>query len=113
MKRHTVFFTEVADSARLAIALYYDAEAGSDRADRFLDAVANTALLLSDNPYLGRVYEENGVVYDGVYVRRIALSPDDKGSRYPYYFIYRIREQQVLVLRIHGDRQDDPALIRG
>lgn len=113
MKRYSVLFTDEADRNRLEIALYYDIEAGTDRADRFLDAVENTALLLQENPYLGRVYEENGVVYDGEHVRRIALNPDDKGSRYPYYFIYRIQEQRVLVLRIHGDRQDEPALIRG
>jgi plasmid stabilization system protein ParE len=77
--------TKVADRNRLEIALYYDLSASPERADRFLDAVERTSEAIHKNPYLGRVYEENGDPYDGENVRRIGLSKDRQGSTYPYF----------------------------
>jgi plasmid stabilization system protein ParE len=110
MKRLAVFLTPVANEKRLHVALYYAEVAGVARADRFLDAVENTVREISLNPHLGRVYEEDGIAYEGEAVRRISMSPDHGNSTYPYYFIYRILQDSIRVLRIQGTSENDPRL---
>jgi plasmid stabilization system protein ParE len=110
MNYQTPTLTAVARENRLEIALYYDTEVNLERADRFVEATEITIRDIQKNPYQGRVYEENGKPYDGKRVRRIPMSRDSKGSRYPYFFIYRILSDSLLVLRIQGERQDDFAL---
>ena len=86
-----------ADRSREAIALWYEAKSlglGLEF-DRAVDELLSS---LSRTPKLGRPY-------DGDAVRKCTLP-----RPWPYYVIYQIRERDIVILVIHGSKQDEPEI---
>ncbi len=65
----------------------------SEAAERFVDALAATVSLISDHPYAFQRVDEA--------TRRAVL------RRFPYAVYYRVTEEAVIVLAVHG--RQDPA----
>jgi plasmid stabilization system protein ParE len=99
-----VVVSDHADAKRQQIAVWYD-DQNEGLGSRFLDALNRTLYQISTSPLPGRFFEVRGRPFDGERVRRM-LFP---GS-WPYYIIYRIRELDIVVLVIHGSKEDEPEL---
>jgi plasmid stabilization system protein ParE len=99
-----VVVSDRADAKRQQIAVWYD-DQKEDLGGRFLDALNRTLFQISKSPLVGRCFEVRGRPYDGERVRRTLFT----GS-WPYYTIYRIREHDIVVLVIHGSKEDEPEL---
>jgi plasmid stabilization system protein ParE len=86
-----------ADRSREAVVLWYEAKRlglGLEFDHAFEELLES----IRRSPKLGRPY-------DGDEVRKCTLP-----RPWPYYVIYKIREQDIVVLVIHGSRQDEPQL---
>lgn len=85
-----VIFRPLADADAVAAKAWY-AGYSPEAADRFVDALAETASVISEHPYAFQRVEGD--------TRRAVL------RRFPYAVYYRVTEDAVIVLAVHG-RQD-------
>jgi toxin ParE1/3/4 len=73
--------------------LFIATESGNEAANRLIDSITDRFFLLAHHPYMGRVRDEEF----GIGTRSFPVND--------YVIVYRVREENVLILRVvHGHR---------